>query len=233
MEPVLTLRSEPSSCEYLPDRTWSLRYDVFAGLDPADYMERLQNGWRRFGPAVFRPECPDCRMCRSLRIPVATFRPNQSQRRAWKRNVDDIRIDISAPSDAPAKRALWDRFHQQRHEAKGWTIGDDHGLDIFLHNPLPTEEWDYYVGDRLVAVGYVDALPGGLSAIYFFWDPAEKRRSLGTFNVLSLIAAARQRRVPHVYLGYYVEGCGSLEYKSRFRPNEVLTDRGVWTAFIG
>jgi arginine-tRNA-protein transferase len=97
---------------------------------------------------------------------------------------------------------------------------------------FPTEEWCYDVGDRLVAVGYVDQLPDGLSAIYFFHDPGERHRSLGTFNVLALLAVARERRLPYVYLGYYVEGCRSLEYKGRFRPNEVLAPDGAWHPFV-
>ena len=72
-------------------------------------------------------------------------------------------------------------------DEKGWP---DHGpkdpadyADSFVDNPFPTEEWCYYLGDRLVGVGYVDVLPDGLSAIYFFYDPDERDRSLGTFNV--------------------------------------------------
>jgi arginine-tRNA-protein transferase len=83
----------------------------------------------------------------------------------------------------------------------------------------------------LIGVGYVDALPGGLSAIYFYYDPGERHRSLGTYNVLSILASARARNLPHVYLGYYVAGCRSLEYKARFRPNEVLTGGGTWARF--
>ena len=68
------------------------------------------------------------------------------------------------------------------------------------------------------------------SAIYFFHDPGEHKRSLGTLNILRLIEAASHRGLPHVYLGYYVKGCRSLEYKARFRPNEVFAAAG-WEAF--
>ena len=84
----------------------------------------------------------------------------------------------------------------------------------------------------MVGVGYVDHLSEGLSAIYFFHDPAEHRRSLGTFNVLSVIRHAAEQYLPHVYLGYYVEGCRSLEYKGRFRPNEVIHPDGEWRPFL-
>ena len=70
-----------------------------------------------------------------------------------------------------------------------------------------------------------------MSAIYFYWDPDERSRSLGTFNVLSLIERARTMAVPHVFLGYYVEGCRALAYKANFRPNEVLGQDGSWVPF--
>jgi arginine-tRNA-protein transferase len=93
------------------------------------------------------------------------------------------------------------------------------------------EEWSYWVGDRLVGIGYVDVLSEALSAIYFFHDPREHKRSLGTLNILHLIAAADARRLAHVYLGYYVKGCRSLRYKAGFRSNEVLTET-AWETFI-
>jgi arginine-tRNA-protein transferase len=45
-------------------------------------------------------------------------------------------------------------------------------------------------------VAYVDALPEALSAIYCYYDPTEGARSLGTFNILSLLASARERGLP-------------------------------------
>jgi len=48
--------------------------------------------------------------------------------------------------------------------------------------------------------------------------------------VMQAIEVARERKLPHLYLGYYVEGCRSLEYKERFRTNERLGPTGEWTA---
>ena len=232
MESAVSFLTTVSPCEYLPDHIWQLRYELVPHLRPADYMERLQQGWRRFGYAMFRPECPSCRRCQSLRVPVATFRPSPSQRRAWKRNRRQVTVQVGAPSLSPDRLDLWARFHRHGHETKGWPgeeVGGDPGM--LLENPFRTEEWTYYVGNRLIAVAYVDALPEALSAIYRYYDPTEAARSPGTFNILSLLAAARERGLPHVYLGYYVAGCRSMEYKRKFRPNEVLGPRGTWEAF--
>ena len=197
-------------------------------MGPDGYMRKLSEGWRRFGPVLFRPECPSCRMCQSLRVSVAAFQPNQSQRRAWKRNAGEVTIRISTPSITDEKRDLFARFHEHGQEAKAWPAGSEPNLDLFLANPFRTEEWSYHLGDRLIGVGYVDALRGGLSAIYFVHDPADARRSLGTYNVMAMIASARERGLPHVYLGYFVEGCRSLEYKGRFHPHEVLDGNRAW-----
>jgi arginine-tRNA-protein transferase len=231
MSSLLTYLTAPSPCAYLPDQTMQLRYVLFEDMSAPAYMHLMARGWRRFGNAAFRPECDACSRCQSLRVPAAGFRPSESQRRAWQRNHAEIEIRIGTPSASPAAVALFERFHRHKQEALDWPERGADDLEHMIRNPFPTEEWSYYLGDRLLAIGYVDALPEGLSAIYFFYDPDERRRGLGTFNVLSIIDAVRRRGLPHAYLGYYVEGCRSLEYKARFRPNEVLRG-GRWERFV-
>jgi arginine-tRNA-protein transferase len=70
-----------------------------------------------------------------------------------------------------------------------------------------------------------------MSAIYFFHDPEERRRSLGTWNVLNVIDRARDLRIPYVYLGYFVDGCPSMQYKAAFKPNQILPPDGHWRDF--
>ena len=232
MERIVSFTTPPSRCEYLHDQQCELRYELFANLRSADYMRRLKEGWRRIGPVMFQPTCRGCRKCLTLRVPVASFRPSESQRRAWKTNERAVNLRIGAPLIAPERLELFSKFHEHGHLTKGWPAPEpeESALDLYVLNPFPTEEWSYWIDDRLVGAGYVDALSEGLSAIYFFHDPAHHRRSLGTFHILQMIDAARQRLLPHVYLGYYVEGCRSLEYKARFRPNEILTEAG-WGLF--
>jgi arginine-tRNA-protein transferase len=233
---LATFTAPPSECNYLPGRQSQLHYEIVDDLSPEEYSERLNQGWRRFGHMLFRPACPDCRRCLSLRVPVAAFRPDRSQHRAWKANEGQVRLAIGEPAVSDEKLELYDRFHAYQSDMKGWP---EHGpkdaldyIESFVQNPFPIEEWCYYLADRLVGVGYVDRLPVGLSAIYFFYDPDEAKRSLGTFNVLSILREARESGLPFVYLGYYVEGCRSLEYKGRFRPNEILGADGEWQAFL-
>jgi arginine-tRNA-protein transferase len=232
MESLCRFIAPPSRCGYLPDRTWSLEYDVVADATADDYFQRMLVGWRRFGDTLFRPRCPSCHMCQSLRVVVDKFTPNRSQRRTRTANEHSLRLRIGAPSVSRTKLSLYDRFHSYQVGHKGWPQHPAKDAasyaQSFVENPFPTEEWCYFLGDRLIAVGYVDVLPGGLSAIYFYYEPAERHRSLGTFNVLSIIDEARRRCLPHVYLGYYVEGCQSMSYKASFRPYQWLDADGVW-----
>ena len=232
MEARLRFFTEAHRCEYLPEETARLEYLIVDRMSAGEYLEWLRRGWRRFGHALFHPACRSCGACRSLRVPVASFQRHRTLRRVWKANAGRVTIVMGEPSPSTEVRALYEKFHRYQQAAKGWPAPDEQGPNAFLLNPFPTEEWRYLVNGRLVGVGYVDALADGLSAIYYFCDPDERGRSLGTFNVLSIIEEAGRRGLPWVYLGYYVKGCRSLEYKGRFSPNEVLSPDGTWTPFI-
>jgi arginine-tRNA-protein transferase len=235
MQSLFQYVAPPSQCGYLPEQTWRLQYDLVGELSKAEYMEYLLRGWRRFGQTLFRPRCPSCRACRSVRIVTDRFRPDRGQKRVRKTNEGVVQLRIGTPAVTAAKLKLYDRYHAFQTDAKGWPVHppkDAHDYaDSFVDNPFPTQEWCYYLESKLVGVGYVDDLPVGLSAIYFFYDPDYRDRSLGTWNVLNVIDRAAQRRVPHVYLGYYIPGCASMAYKVRFRPNQLLGEDGRWHDF--
>jgi arginine-tRNA-protein transferase len=184
---------------------------------------------------IFRPRCPACTACRSLRVLVDRFRPNRSQKRAWKANAGDVHLEIGPPTVTRAKLRLYDHYHAHQAAYKAWPLHPAKDVESyassFVDNPFPTEEWCYYLGHQLIGVGYVDSLPGGLSAIYFFYDPDLRDRSLGTFNVLALIRECRERQLTYLYLGYHVADCPSLAYKANFVPNQVLLPGGSWQDF--
>lgn len=237
MESLFRFVAKPSPCGYLPDQRWRLEYEIVRDLSADEYMQRMREGWRRFGHTLFRPRCSACSACQSIRVLVNRFRPDRSMRRVHNANAGVVRVEIGEPSVTPAKLDLYDRFHAFQSSAKDWPIHDVNDAYSYTHsfvdNPLPVEEWCYFLADRLVGVGYVDVLPAGLSAIYFFYDPDERQRSLGTWNILSLIHETASRKLPHLYLGYYVADCQSMVYKARFTPNQVRGPDGRWKDFRG
>jgi arginine-tRNA-protein transferase len=225
----------PGPCGYLPERSWQYEHEYVVSITPEEYLARMEAGWRRFGHDLFRPRCAQCSACQSLRVITGEFRPNRSQRRCRQINEPAVRLEIGKPRVDRTRLDLYDRFHAFQSALKGWPEQgpkDRRGyIESFVANPFPVQEWTYYVGSRLIGVGYVDDLPGGMSAIYFFYDPDERDRSLGTWNVLSILAKAQERSVPFVYLGYFVNGCRSLEYKANFAPNQIRMPSGEWVAF--
>jgi len=236
MESLFSYVAPPSPCSYLPEQNWSLEYEMVMNLSGDEYMRRMLAGWRRFGGMLFRPRCPTCNQCVPLRVDLARFEPNRSQRRAWAKNVSEVELRIGPPNVNHAKLKLYDRFHAFQTYAKNWPEHPAKDAssyrESFVNNPAFTEEWTYHLDKVLIGVGYVDRLPGGLSAIYFFYDPSYRQLSLGTWNVLCVLENARQAGLPHAYLGYYVAGCPSLAYKANFRPNQIRMANGKWQDFM-
>ncbi len=79
---------------------------------------------------------------------------------------------------------------------------------------------------QLLGACLTDLLADGLSMVYSFYAPDEQRRSLGTYMILDHIERARRLGLPHVYLGYWVEGSRKMAYKARFLPQERLGMNG-------
>ncbi len=217
----------PRECAYLPDRRASLEVQVMLDVSGEEMDGLLARGWRRFGPVYFRPACASCLECVSLRLVVAEFAPSKSQRRA-SRGAAHLRRAVGIPRVGDARLALYAKWHQGRESSRGWEPNpqtrDRYALEFAFPHPTAREAafYDDDAGGRLVGVGLFDETPRALSAAFFYYDPAYARLSLGAVNVLSLVDDAREGGRPHVYLGYRVEGCASLAYKSSFHPHELL-----------
>ena len=80
---------------------------------------------------------------------------------------------------------------------------------------------------NLISIAVADKLTDGLSAIYTFFDPDAKARSLGMFAILWLIQKAQQEHLGHVYLGYWIKGSQKMEYKINYKPIELYVN-GKW-----
>src|SRR5688572_29693103 len=82
---VERFKTSPYRCMYLPTETALLEYRIITDLTSQHYEELLRRGWRRFGCEFFRPACPSCAQCRSLRIKLAAFTPSRSQQRTMQK----------------------------------------------------------------------------------------------------------------------------------------------------
>jgi arginine-tRNA-protein transferase len=218
---------DPHPCAYLPTRTASLEVKVMLDVSPEELEAMLERGWRRFGPCYFRPRCTACTECVTLRIATRDFHPTRSQRRARNRAARLRRV-VARPTVDDARLELYKQWHADREAMRGWEPSilrvDRYALDFAFPHPSAREA-AFYDGDRLVGIGLFDETPHALSAVYFYYDPALHRDSLGIANVIALVEDARAANKPYVYLGYRVLGCESLAYKAGFVPHELLTAR--------
>jgi arginine-tRNA-protein transferase len=217
---------EGRDCAYLPGQQAREIAFKYPRQIPGLYHSLMDLNFRRTGHVIYRPACEGCSQCRAIRIPVNEFQPNRSQRRCWKRN-SDIRVELSSPSPDREKHALYQRYLDERHE--GQMDDSWEALSRFLYDsPLCSVEMVYRVEDRLVGVGIMDVEPRAASTVYFYFDPAEAQRSLGTLNILCAIEWCRQQNLDYVYLGYYVADCRQMNYKTNFRPCEILQPDEQW-----
>jgi arginyl-tRNA--protein-N-Asp/Glu arginylyltransferase len=217
----------PDPCPYLPDIPSETETMLMTGVAPLELEKLLERGWRRFGPVYFRPVCPSCSQCVSIRVPVKTFAPSPNLKRVMKRAAG-LRVQVGKPIVDEKRLALYHRWHANREAQRGWKPdrieGDSYAMQFcFPHQSA--REFSYWQGETLVGIGITDETPRALSAVYCFHDPSLSQLSIGTYNVLRSIEYARERDIEHVYLGYRVEGCASLEYKGRFLPQERLEGR--------
>jgi len=213
-------------CPYLEGRGARHLTILPTPLAPGLYHSLMDLNFRRSGPVFYRTACDGCDACRALRVPVAGFRPSRAHRRCRARNAD-VALSVGTPQPTAEKHALYRRYLEARHD--GQMDGSEHEFAGFLYaSPLYTEEFELRIGERLLGVGLVDVEPEALSAVYFYFDPELGSRSPGVLNILCLIDECRRRGVPWLYLGYHVGGARAMEYKTGFRPCELLQPDGSW-----
>ena len=222
--------SGPDTCHYLPDRDATQQYAEMAQLSPEEYERLMNQGWRKFGATLFRPVCDHCAECRPLRISTAEFTPDRSQQRCWRKNAD-LAVRCAPPTVDATRLGLYRRYQAEQSAAKGWPDAERTAQSYarqFVQNSLPSIEISIWESGTLRAVVITDITPSCISGVYHFHDPNCRLRGLGTYALLHTIELARRLEKPWVYFGYYVAGCASMAYKTRFQPHEILQPNGVW-----
>ena len=230
---VRLVRTGDHPCPYLPGRVANNRAFLAERIDPEIYHAFMDAGFRRSGRVVYQPSCAACRACVPIRVPTATFTPSKSQRRCGRRNADLV-VEVTPEQVTDEKFDLYRRYTIGRH-GKGEPSGDEpdrESFESFLYrSPVDTLEFTYRdASGRLLGVGICDVSTRALSSVYFYFDPAESKRGLGTYGALREIAFAQEAGIPYYYLGYWIEPCRSMRYKADFRPFELLGPDGQWRA---
>lgn len=218
--------TQPHTCSYLPDeQATTLFLDPSQPMDPGVYADLSELGFRRSGDHLYRPHCQRCNACVPARIPAARFLPNRQQKRILKRNAD-VTVTAARPRFTEEYFDLYKRYIDQRHADGDMYPPSRDQFSTFLVRDLPFSRfYEFRLGTRLLAVAVTDLLPNGLSAVYTFYEPEQERRSLGRFAILWQITEALRLDLGAVYLGYWIKNCKKMNYKTQYRPIELLINQ--------
>jgi len=232
----------PQPCPYLPGRFERKLFTHLNPEKPAGLIDNLlRGGFRRSQNIAYVPYCEGCQSCVSVRVNVAEFAPNRTMRRLLDRRIDlkPRRVPTVPTSE---QFALFRTYIDSRHSDGGMAdmsvldyalMVEDSVIDTFLteYRQKPADEThvsfeSYPERWPLKAVALCDRLSDGISMVYSFYDPQNEADSLGTYMILDHIAYAKSLGLPFLYLGYWIDGSRKMSYKTRYQPQEHLTQNG-------
>ena len=198
------------------------------GLDVAVLLTRA--GFRRTGDHLFKPYCASCDACVPVRLNVRDFAPRRRHRRIWRKN-SDLSIVVRSPAFREDWYQLYQRYVLTRHPGSDMCPPSRAQFRDFL-----LSRWSeslflcVYDGPKILSIAVTDVVGDAASAVYTFYDPERKARSLGIYSILAQASLARLCGKRHLYLGYWINGHVRMHYKLDFSPSEQLLADGRWVA---
>lgn len=219
--------TQPFDCSYLPDRQEQLLvYIPEESPCASHYTQLIQAGFRRSGDQIYRPHCEACQKCESIRVKVKQFKPSKSQKRILNKNLDVTCRLVKYDSEYFQQQhahyyELYSQYISERHQDGSMYPPNEVQFNDFIYSkwqaPLLLEA---SLNGDVIAVAVTDETETGFSAFYTFFTPFMPQRSIGTFMILKQIEFCHAYHYDYLYLGYQIDECRKMNYKSAFEPNE-------------
>ena len=216
-------QSSPYPCPYLSEKTAANIFgDSTDFPNQSVYDKLIRYGFRRNGKIYYRPSCPACIECQSIRVVINDFIISRSQRRGKKKN-SDVDFQLYPATYRQEHFNLYHKYQKARHKDCGMDDPDPANYQKFLiHSSINTFLIEMRINGRLVGVSIIDHVSNGLSAVYTFYEPNELTRSLGILAILYEIELCREMECLWLYLGYWIKDSPKMNYKKNFTPCQIF-----------
>lgn len=227
-------------CGYLPNR---LAQSLIAApqhlINAEFYANLIQQGFRRSGKFAYRPHCENCRECVPVRIIIEDFKPNRSQKRAFKQH-QNLTATILPVDFHEEHYALYAAYQRARHDDQTRLEAHTEENDVEQYRSFLCQTnvesvlVEFRDKHELKMVSVIDIVHDGISAVYTFYDASRKasdgtkeHTSYGTYNVMWQAEWAKSLGLPYLYLGYWIKDCQKMAYKQNYQPQEKFIN-GNW-----
>lgn len=216
--------SRQQPCSYIPSKEERVAIVLEKEMHSGENFEMLlANGFRRSGNTLYKPQCDKCQACHALRVAVQDFSPSKSQKRLWSKGKH-LRWEIRSQLDEDWFE-LYAKYIEGRHATGSMYPPREKEFFEFADCAWLTMHYLHiYDGDDLVAIAITDILENSASAFYTFFDPVYEL-SLGTYAVLCQLEYCRQYNKQWLYLGYQIDDCSAMNYKTRFQRHQRLVNQ--------
>ena len=218
--------SNNSNCPYI-DNKIETRAFINLSEHPETHDQLAETGFRRVENWAYKPICNDCNECIPLRVKCNDFRPNQSQKRCFTQKL----FRNILPSQSKKEHFdLFKKYQKKRHEnglmSKMTWANYSNMINLTPINSMIFE----YKNKKGVILGVmlIDIQRDGLSAVYSFYDTANKKLSIGKYMIIDVINFVKDNKLKFLYLGYFVKKNNKMNYKNQFYPYEIFVN-GKWS----
>ena len=216
------------NCSYIDKMdAQSLVVTPYKSINQNIFQDLIEKGFRRSGQYIYKPNCKSCTACIPIRLPVQKFLFSKTQKRIYKK------YGFFKVREAPLafKQKHFDLYLKYQNKRHSYINNDQNNLDDYndflIKSNVKSKFIEFWDGDLLKIVSIVDIVSDGISAVYTFYDPDDKKVSYGTYSIIWLINWCKAQQLKYMYLGYWIGECKKMKYKTNFKPYELYI-KGYW-----
>ena len=177
---------------------------------------------------MYIPICEKCNLCVPSRINLKKFKLSKSNKRNLRIN-GDLNLIKDSELLKDQRYNLFQEYCKKRHkESRMSDMSVEEFDSFFYNNKNNTEIYDLVDNsNKLFGSILLDVLGDGYSAVYSFFDADLIKRGLGKNLIIQIILTLKSKKVPFLYLGYWVKDSDKMNYKIFFNSIELFKN-GKW-----